>query len=60
MDNSRYYKIHKKNPLKMTHNESPNYTILKLKAFNTILKETIRAAKYMYYDSVLFLLKVDS
>ena len=33
--------------------ESPNYTILKinLKAFNTILKKTIRAAKYMYYES---------
>ena len=39
--------------LKMTHHESPNYTILKvnLKAFNTILKKTIRAAKYMYYES---------
>ena len=37
----------------MTHHESPNYAILKvnLKAFNTILKQTIRAAKYMYYES---------
>ena len=37
----------------MTHHESPNYTILKvnLKAFNTILKTTIHAAKYMYYES---------
>ena len=37
----------------MTHHESPDYTILKvnLKAFNTLLKKTIRAAKYMYYES---------
>ena len=39
--------------LKRTHQESPDYTILKvnLKAFNTLLKKTIRAAKYMYYES---------
>ena len=37
----------------MTNHESPNYTILKvnLKAFNTILKQTIRAANYLYYES---------
>ena len=50
MDNSWYYKIHKNRDklyktLTMTHHES--YTILKvkLKAFNTLLKKTIRAAK---------------
>ena len=37
----------------MTHHESPDFTILKvnLKSFNTLLKKTIRAAKYMYYES---------
>ena len=44
-------KLYKK--LKMTHHESPDFTILKvnLKSFNTLLKKTIRAAKYMYYES---------
>ena len=44
-------KLYKK--LKMTHHESPDFTILKvnLKLFNTLLKKTIRAAKYMYYES---------
>ena len=54
MDNSWYHKIHKiYKTLKMTHHESPNYANLKvnLKAFNTILKQTIHAAKYMYYES---------
>ena len=37
----------------MTHHESPDFTIMKvnLKSFNTLLKKTIRAAKYMYYES---------
>ena len=44
-------KLYKK--LKMTHHESPDFTILKvnLKSFNTLLKKPIRAAKYMYYES---------
>ena len=44
-------KLYKK--LKMTHHESPDFIILKvnLKSFNTLLKKTIRAAKYMYYES---------
>ena len=47
------YRVKLYKTLKMTHHESPNYTILNvnLKAFNTILKKTIRAAKYMYYES---------
>ena len=52
-------KLYKK--LKMTHHESPDFTILKvnLKSFNTLLKKTIRAAKYMYYESTFTIKKED-
>ena len=51
-------KLYKK--LNMTYHESPDYTILKvnLKSFNTLLKKTIRAAKYMYYYISLLLLEI--